>query len=85
MQTLIGEVFCVHFAVGASRTEQSDIEDAWGVCYQGDWRNHFEKRTRLLLRAMNGMAFYTMTSWVELRLTSIGEFPSEQWMLPVRG
>ncbi len=30
-QTLIGEVFCVRFAVGSSRTEQSDIEDAWGV------------------------------------------------------
>lgn len=30
-QTLVGEVFCVRFAVGASRTEQSDIEDAWGV------------------------------------------------------
>ncbi|KAH9000276.1 pyridoxal phosphate-dependent transferase [Lactarius akahatsu] len=30
-QTLIGEVFCIRFAVGPSRTEQSDIEDAWGV------------------------------------------------------
>jgi len=30
-QTLIGEVFCVRFAVGASMTEQSDIEGAWGV------------------------------------------------------
>jgi aromatic-L-amino-acid decarboxylase len=30
-QTLIGEVFCVRLAVGASSTEQSDIEDAWGV------------------------------------------------------
>jgi aromatic-L-amino-acid decarboxylase len=42
-QTLIGEVFCVRFAVGASRTDR------------GDWGNRFEKR-RLLLRAMNGMA-----------------------------
>lgn len=30
-QTLIGEVFCVRFAVGASTTEKSDIEDAWSV------------------------------------------------------
>jgi aromatic-L-amino-acid decarboxylase len=30
-QTLIGEVFCVRFAVGVSSTEQRDIEDAWGV------------------------------------------------------
>lgn len=30
-QTLIGEVFCVRLAVGASSTEQRDIEDAWGI------------------------------------------------------
>lgn len=30
-QTLVGEVFCVRLAVGASSTEQRDIEGAWGV------------------------------------------------------
>ena len=30
-QTLLGEVFCVRLAVGASTTEQSDIEAAWSV------------------------------------------------------
>ena len=30
-QTLIGEVFCVRLAVGASTTEQRDIEDAWSI------------------------------------------------------
>lgn len=28
-QTTLGEVFCVRFAVGAARTEESDIDSAW--------------------------------------------------------
>lgn len=28
-QTLLGGVFCVRLAIGASRTEQSDIDNAW--------------------------------------------------------
>jgi len=30
-QTLVGEVFCVRFAVGAARTEQDDIDKAWAI------------------------------------------------------
>jgi aromatic-L-amino-acid decarboxylase len=30
-QTLLGGVFCVRFAVGAARTEESDIDDAWEI------------------------------------------------------
>jgi aromatic-L-amino-acid decarboxylase len=28
-QTSLGEVFCVRLAVGAARTEESDIDNAW--------------------------------------------------------
>ena len=30
-QTSLGEVFCVRFAVGATRTEESDIDNAWAT------------------------------------------------------
>jgi aromatic-L-amino-acid decarboxylase len=28
-QTTLGEVFCIRLAVGAARTEESDIDNAW--------------------------------------------------------
>lgn len=28
-QTSLGEIFCVRLAVGAARTEESDIDNAW--------------------------------------------------------
>ena len=30
-QTTVGKVFCIRLAVGASRTEQSDIDNAWDI------------------------------------------------------
>jgi aromatic-L-amino-acid decarboxylase len=30
-QTLLGGVFCVRLAVGAARTEESDIDNAWEI------------------------------------------------------
>jgi aromatic-L-amino-acid/L-tryptophan decarboxylase len=30
-QTTVGKVFCIRLVVGASRTEQSDIDNAWNI------------------------------------------------------
>jgi aromatic-L-amino-acid/L-tryptophan decarboxylase len=30
-QTLVGKVFCIRMAVGATRTEQSDLDEAWHI------------------------------------------------------